>query len=97
MKILTLVLRTLPLVVSIALSLGAGGLAADAIRSAVARVKKHIAATKTPIDDALFALPLRLALEVAKEIENGKLAGKEATRRVADLVEAILKVLSNLK
>lgn len=97
MKILLFVLRSLPVVVSIALSLGAGGLAADAIRSAVKRIKAALDASKTPLDNLLIEPLLRQAIEVAKEIESGHLGGRLAVERVKDLVKLLLAVLANTK
>lgn len=93
---LKIVLRALPFVVSLALRAGAGRLAADAIRAAVARVRKHLASTDTPIDDVIFSPLLRLALDLAGEIEDGK-NDSGIVERLRDLVSLILGALSTLR
>lgn len=90
---LKIALRSLPLVVALALRLGAGKVAADAIRVAVKRVRTHLASTKTPVDDIVFAPLLRLALDLAVEIEDGRDDG--VVGRLRDLVELILKALAS--
>lgn len=94
MNVLKLVLRALPLVVSLALRFGAGGVAADAIRSGVKRVRALLDKTPNRVDNLLVEPLLRLALDLAREIEDGQLGGKDAAERVRVLVELLLAALA---
>lgn len=94
MNLLKIALRALPLIVSLALQFGAGGVAADAIRAGVKRVRKALDRTPTRIDNLVVEPLLRLALDLAREIEAGRLGGKDASERVAVLVKLLLAALS---
>lgn len=94
MNILALALRALPLVVSLALRFGAGGVAADAIRSGVKRVRLLLDKTPNRVDNLLVEPLLRLALNLAGEIEAGRLGGKDATERVRVVVDLLLAALA---
>lgn len=85
-KILFAILGALPTAVAVVLMLKLNDKAADAIRWALARIRKHVAGTKSPIDDALFAPVDAAGLSLARDIEDGKLAGKPAAEAVRDFV-----------
>jgi hypothetical protein len=96
-KILLAILGALPTAVGVALFLGLGKLAADAIRAVAARVKKHVKATPSPIDDVVAAPLLKVAAALAKDLEDGRLDGKPAADKVRELTEALAKEIAKKK
>ena len=94
MNVLRLVLQALPFIVSLALRFGAGGVAADAIRSGVKRVRDLLNKTPTSIDNLVVEPLLRLALDLAREIEAGRIDGKDAAERVGVVVNLLLTALA---
>ena len=94
MTVLKFILGSLPFVVSLALRLGAGGVAADAIRSGVKRVRDLLNKTPTSIDNLVVEPLLRLALDLAREIEAGRIGGKDGAERVRVLVDLLLAALT---
>lgn len=96
-KILLALLGALPTAVAVALMLGLGKLAADLIRSLAARVRKHVKATPSPIDDAIAGPLLALAAALAADLEDGKVGGKPAAEKVRELSEALAKEIAKKK
>jgi hypothetical protein len=96
-KILLAVIGALPTAVGVALFLGLGKVAADLLRHLAARVRKHVKATKSPLDDMLASPLIAAANALAKDLEDGKIDGKPAADKAKELAEALAKELAKKK
>lgn len=96
-KILLAFLGAIPTAVGVALFLGLGKVAADLLRSLLAKVRAHVKGTPNKLDDMVAAPLLSMGAALAKDLEDGKIDGKPAASKVKELTEALSAELKKKK
>lgn len=95
--IIALVGLLVPVAIGIMIKLGLHKKAADLVRFLAGKLKAFVRATPNPLDDMAAAPVLSLAESLAKDLEDGKIAGQPAADKAKELAEAIAKELAKKK